>query len=79
EANCGEEANVVRDSIASNRGLVLWEHASLFSEVRLLLRSLMFLTRLLVALATSLALCMKCFLATGLVVLLEAVLHTEHS
>ncbi len=38
----------------------------------------MFLTRLAVLLATSLAACTKCFLATGLVVLLLACLQALH-
>ena len=41
--------------------------------------TLMFLTRLAVALATSLAACTKCFLATGLFVLLEASLQALHN
>ena len=38
-------------------------------------QTLMFFTRDAVALATSLAACMKCFLATGLLVLLDACLQ----
>ena len=41
--------------------------------------TLMFLTRLAVLLATSLAACTKCLLATGLLVLLEACLQALHS
>ena len=44
-----------------------------------LLGTLMFLIRAAVALATSLAACMKCFLATGLLVLLEAALQAWQS
>lgn len=42
-------------------------------------RALMFFTRLAVLLATSFAAVTKCFLATGLVVLWEAVLHALHN
>ena len=41
--------------------------------------TLIFLTRLAVALATSLAACTNCFLATGLAVRLEASLQALHS
>ena len=41
--------------------------------------TLIFLTREAVALATSLAACTNCFLATGLVVRLDASLHALHS
>lgn len=42
-------------------------------------KALMFFTRLAVLLATSFAAVTKCFLATGLVVLWEAVLHALHN
>ena len=65
-------------STASMSGLVVSAHAWRFDSLRSPAKALMFLTSPAVLLATSLAAWTKCFLATGLLVLLLATLQALH-
>ncbi|CAN7984568.1 unnamed protein product, partial [Ixodes hexagonus] len=71
-ANSGELAKVVRLSTASTRGRVASPHRCRFASFEGLPPTLISLTRLAVALATSLADCTKWRLATGFMVLDDA-------